>query len=133
MKQLLKWPLKTLLQTISFSKKLLFVISLASISACVTNPPDPLGCANEINRVYCRTFMSHKTVIIDNDKNPYVSPATGKKYTWAQLVQLSVIIPPDQWALTKSWFDNYCHQSGKCDGIGDWNTVITDLGQHLSK
>lgn len=112
-------------------RRLLFAICLAS-SGCVTSPPDVMGCANEVTRGYCRTFMTHKTIIIDNDKNLYVSPQTGKKYTWAQLVQISVIFPPNEWAVTKSWFDNFCHQSGNCQqGVGDWQTVVNDLSIHV--
>lgn len=76
--------------------------------------------------------MTHKTVIIDNDKSPYVSPQTGKKYLWRELVQISVIMPPDEWAKTKSWFDQYCHETNNCTtGIGDWNSVVTDLSTHV--
>lgn len=76
--------------------------------------------------------MTHETIIIDNDKNLYTSPQTGKKYTWSQLVQIAVIIPPSEWAKTKSFFDEYCHQTGNCQqGIGDWQSVVTDLNSHV--
>lgn len=113
------------------NKKQLLIIFLM-LSSCTTTPPDTMGCANEVTRGYCRTFMTHQTVIIDNDKNLYVSPQTGKKYTWSQLVQLSVILPPNEWAKTKSWFENFCHQTNNCtEGVGDWQSVVNDIGAHL--
>lgn len=137
-RRIMKTLRKLLLKILTTFKRLLTknlplgICSVSLLSGCVTSPPDLTACANEITRGYCRTFMTHKTIIIDNDKNPYISPQTGKKYLWRELVQIAVIFPPNEWAVAKSWWDNYCHQTNNCTaGIGDWQSVVNDLGSHV--
>lgn len=109
--------------------KMLLMLCGALVS-CVGAPPDFLGCANMVTEGYCRTYVSKKKIIVDNDKNLYKSQS-GKTLKWDEVAATSVLIPADQFVYLKNFFDNYCHQNQCPNGLGDWSSFASDLQNHL--
>lgn len=106
---------------------LMLLMSCSALLSCVSTPPDFTGCANLGDSGHCVTYMSKKKYAVD-EAHLYTS-RDGKKLTWAQVVAGSVLIPSDQFAWLKTWFDNYCHQNTCPNGIGDWNHFANELSQ----
>ena len=104
-------------------------VSLTSLLVNCVTVPNFLACANLGNSGYCRTFVSHDTVNIDNGSNPY-NDGTNI-LTWEEVERTGITIPTDQFVLLKDFFDNYCHQnSSNCTGgIGTWNVIVSDLNE----
>lgn len=122
------------------------LLSACQMASIIGTPPDEEFCANLGDHGYCRFVISHKSYFVDDGTGHvykdldgkmkkaqlYTDPTTGKKFTWAQLVQVSVIGPPYSFAKFKAWGDNVCHQVNCSNGVGSWSDVISDLGAHLA-
>lgn len=95
--------------------------------------PDFTACANLGDTGYCRTFVTHEKIIID-DSHPY-TPKHGEPMTWFEVQRSGVLIPTDQFVELQKWFDNYCHRNqGKCAGdMGKWKAVVDDLAEHAER
>lgn len=139
----MKWlNLLTLLIWVLFP----LALSGCQLASIIGTPPDQEVCANLGDHGYCRFSISHKSYFVDDgtghmykdlDKKMkkaqlYTDPKTGKKFTWAQLVQISVIVPPYSFAKSKAWADNVCHQTNCSNGVGSWSDVLSDVDAHLA-
>lgn len=101
-----------------------------ALASCISAPPDFMGCANLGDEGYCKTYVSKKKSVIDNDKNLYKS-SSGKSLKWSEVIATSVLVPADQFVKVKNFFDVFCHENQCPEGIGDWNGFATDLGNHI--
>lgn len=112
-------------------RKMLLMLCLA-LASCISAPPDFMGCANLGDEGYCKTYVSKKISTYDNKFRFYKS-SSGKSLKWSEVIATSVLVPADQFVKVKTFFDNYCHENGCPDGLGDWNGFATDLGNHIRR
>jgi hypothetical protein len=113
----------------------MLLIVLWMASACTTNgkkPPDFVACTNLGDVGYCRTYETKKKFVIDS-KHPYTSTLTGNAYSWADMVQNSILIPADWFVEMKNYFDDICHANqALCNkNVGDWQGLANDLIAHI--
>lgn len=94
-----------------------------ALSSCQT-PPNFFACADLGDEGHCVEYITKKKFAIDNDKKLY----KGKK--WDQVRAGAGVIPSDQLAIVKTFFDNFCHQNTCPNNIGDWNTFANELSNH---
>ncbi len=100
------------------------MISWALVS-CAT-PPNFTACANLETEGHCVEYMTHKKYAVDNGIHLYTKP-NGEKLTWKQVLAGAAVLPSDQLAIIKTFFDNFCHQNACPNNIGDWNTFARDI------
>lgn len=122
-------------------------LSSCQMASIIGTPPDVESCANLGDHGYCRFSISHRSYFVDDGTGhkytdidrtektaqQYTDPQTGKKYKWADLVQVSVVVPPASFAKFKSWADNVCHQVDCDNGVGSWSDVVTDIDRHRAR
>lgn len=101
-------------------QKMTLLTLLWALSACTT-PPNFFACSDDIDSGHCVEYMTKKKFKIDNSKLLY------KGKTWNQVRAGSAILPSDQLAVVKTFFDNLCHENSCPNNIGDWNGFVTEL------
>jgi hypothetical protein len=101
-------------------KPWLLISSWALLSAC-NSPPNFFACADLGDSGHCVEYLSKKKFDID-EKHLY------KGKPWSKIRAGSVVMPSDQIALVKTFFDNFCHQNSCPDSVGDWSGFIKELG-----
>lgn len=92
---------------------------LWAFSACQT-PPNFFACADLIDSGHCVEYMTKKKFNIDA-----THPYKGK--TWAQVRAGAAVLPSDQLALIKTYFDDFCHQNSCPNNVGDWSSFVNTL------
>jgi len=87
-----------------------------ALTSCISAPPDFMACADLGSHGHCVTYISKVKSDVSGD-------------AWAKMRAGSVLMPSDQFAKVKTWFDNYCHQN-QCPGnVGDWQSFTQELSK----
>lgn len=101
-------------------QKLTLLISSWALLSCQT-PPNFFACADLGDSGHCAEYMTKKKFDIDNVKKLY------KGKTWDKIRAGGAVIPSDQLAIVKTFFDNLCHDNQCPDNVGDWNGFANEL------
>lgn len=105
-------------------KPRLLLLSFSWALVSCSTPPNFFACANLGDSGHCVEYITKKKFDIDNEKKLY----KGKK--WDQVLAGAAIVPSDQLAVVKTFFDNFCHQNSCPNNIGDWGGFADELAGH---
>jgi hypothetical protein len=87
-----------------------------------TTPPNFFACADLGESGHCVEYITKRKFEIDNDKNLY------KEKKWNAIRAGSAVVPSDQLAIIKTFFDDFCHRNTCPNNVGDWNSFVKELG-----
>lgn len=72
---------------------------------------------------YCNKILSDSPIHVDNGAQKFTD-TTGKVYSWEELKQVSIMMPPGTWSDIKHFIAQYCHENpDQCNGAGQWGSV----------
>lgn len=103
-------------------RKLTLSIGLWALLSACNSPPNFFACADLGDSGHCVEYITKKKFDIDNVKKLY------KGKPWSKVRAGSVVMPSDQIALVKTFFDNFCHENSCPDSVGDWSGFLKELG-----
>jgi len=96
----------------------LFVLLMFSvmITACASQPPDVVICAHvSDNQLYCNYTISDKPFYVDAD-TPF-KDIDGKIYQVAELINISLVVPPKSYGKIKSYILEQCKRNNNCSNL----------------
>jgi hypothetical protein len=107
-------------------KSFLAILLFLASNSCQT-PPNFFACADLGASGHCVEYITKKKFDIDNGKKLY------KGKTWDNVRAGGAVIPSDQLAIVKTFFDNFCHENQCPNNIGDWGSFANELSSSVKK